>query len=208
MKPHDIEMRSFEMISELLGDRVLDEQQAPIIKRVIHTTADFDYVNNLKFSAGAVDKAITALKAGTSIFTDTNMAASGINKPTLHKFGGQVYCFMADADVAQAAKEKQSTRAVACVDKAVDNPCIGVYIIGNAPTALMRLCELIDQGRVSPALVVGVPVGFVNVVECKEMLMQRAVPYIVAQGRKGGSNVAAAIANALLYIAIGDERQC
>ena len=197
--PADIEKRSFEIITEELGSRPIDPINAPVIKRVIHTSADFDYAENLCFSEGAVENGIAALQRGTCIVTDTQMAKSGINKAMLSKFRGEVFCFMSDEDVAQEAKQNGTTRAVACIDKAakMDRPLI--FAIGNAPTALVRLYELINEGVLKPQLIIGVPVGFVNVVESKELIMQTNVPYIVARGRKGGSNVAAAICNALLY---------
>lgn len=199
--PKDIEARSFEIIEQELGDAELDAMQKPIIKRAIHTTADFDYLENLYFSDGVVEKMMKAIKNGADIVTDTNMARAGINKKLLAKFGGEVYCFMADEDIAKAAKSNGTTRAAASMDKAAKLNGDVIFAIGNAPTALMRLCELIDEGRINPAAVIGVPVGFVNVVQSKEMIMERKVPQIVARGRKGGSNVAAAICNAVLYMA-------
>ncbi len=199
IKPMDIEKRSFEIITELLGDRKLDSENELVIKRVIHTTADFDYADNLVFSEHAVTKGIEALRGGCDIVTDTQMARSGINKTVLEKLGGTVHCFMSDPDVAAEAKARGITRAVVSMEHAarLDKPLI--FAIGNAPTALMRLRELMDAGEVSPALVIGVPVGFVNVVESKEQIIEASAPFIVARGRKGGSNVAAAIVNALLY---------
>lgn len=201
IKPADIEKRSFEIITELLGDRRLDPENEPVIKRVIHTTADFDYADNLVFSPGAVSRGIQALKDGCDIVTDTQMARSGINKAALERLGGQVHCFMSDEDVAREAKERGVTRAVVSMEKAaalsLRKPCI--FAIGNAPTALLRLRELILSSEASAALTIAVPVGFVNVVESKELILSCDIPYIVARGRKGGSNVAAAICNALLY---------
>ena len=199
IKPMDIEKRSFEIITELLGDRKLDPENELVIKRAIHTTADFDYADNLVFSPHAVKRGIEALRAGCDIVTDTQMAKSGISKATLAKLGGEVHCFMSDPDVAAEAKARGVTRALVSMEKAakLDKPCI--FAIGNAPTALIRIRELIDSGELKPALVIGVPVGFVNVVESKELIIETDVPHIVARGRKGGSNVAAAIVNALLY---------
>lgn len=199
IKPMDIEKRSFEIITELLGERKLDPENELVIKRVIHTSADFDYADNLVFSPHAVAKGIEALRAGCDIVTDTQMAKAGINKTILASLGGEVHCFMSDPDVAQEAKERGVTRAIVSMERAaaLDKPCI--FAIGNAPTALISLYELIKQEKVSPALMIGVPVGFVNVVESKEMILGTDLPYIVAKGRKGGSNVAAAICNALLY---------
>ena len=199
IKPMDIEKRSFEIITELLGDRQLDPENELVIKRAIHTTADFDYADNLVFSPHAVKIGIEALKGGCDIVTDTQMAKSGISKATLAKLGGEVHCFMSDPDVAAEARERGVTRALVSMEKAakLEKPCI--FAIGNAPTALIRIRELVDAGELHPALVIGVPVGFVNVVESKELIIESAVPHIVARGRKGGSNVAAAIVNALLY---------
>lgn len=200
--PSEIEARSFEIITEELKQRgkTLDESYAPIIKRVIHTTADFEYADTLLFSPEVLEKALNAIQNGANIVTDTQMAKSGINKKALAKFGGEVYNFMMDEDVAKAAKEQGTTRAVACMDKAAKLEGPLIFAIGNAPTALVRLYELIEEGKLKPELIIGVPVGFVNVVQSKELIMETDVPHIIAQGRKGGSNVAAAICNALLYI--------
>jgi precorrin-8X/cobalt-precorrin-8 methylmutase len=201
--PADIEKRSFEIITEELEREgiQLPELQAPIIKRCIHTSADFDYAENLMFSEGAVERALEAIRSGASIVTDTQMGRSGINKKKLESFGGRVYCFMSDEDVAAKAKENGTTRAVASMEKACELDERLIFAIGNAPTALIHLYELIREGRVKPELVIGVPVGFVNVVQSKELIMtQDEIPYIVARGRKGGSNIAACICNALLYL--------
>lgn len=197
--PEEIEKRSFEIIGEELGDIELDPMEEPVIKRVIHTTADFEYLENLKFSGDAVIKGIEALKKGAVIVTDTQMARAGINKGVLAELGGEAFCFMADEDVAKAAKANGTTRATASMDKAADLDRPVIFAIGNAPTALVRIYELIREGRLKPELIIGVPVGFVNVVESKELIMELDIPYIVARGRKGGSNVAAAICNAMLY---------
>ena len=199
IKPMDIEKRSFEIITEILGDRKLDPENELVIKRAIHTTADFDYAQNLVFSEHAVQQGIDALKKGCDIVTDTQMAKAGINKSILGKLGGEVHCFMSDPDVAEAAKQRGVTRAMVSMEKAaaLEKPCI--FAIGNAPTALISINELMEQGKLYPALIIGVPVGFVNVVESKELILASKVPHIVARGRKGGSNVAAAICNALLY---------
>lgn len=198
--PADIEARSFEIITEELGNVELNSEYAPIIKRVIHTTADFAYADNLCFSKGVLQKALSSLKSGTSIVTDTQMAKSGINKKVLAGYGGQVYNFIADADVAKQAGALKTTRAAACIDKAAGLKEPLIFAVGNAPTALVRLYELIKEGSLKPELIIGVPVGFVNVIQAKELIMSTDVPYIVASGRKGGSNVAAAICNALLYL--------
>ncbi len=201
--PGEIEKKSFEIITEEMGNVELDPLEEPVIKRVIHTSADFDYLENMYFSAGAVKKAMEAIKAGAYIVTDTNMAKAGINKKRLAAFGGQVLCFMADEDVAAQALKEGTTRAAASMKKAaaLDRPCI--FAVGNAPTALFELCGLMESGAIDPELIIGVPVGFVNVVESKETLIETAkktgCPCIAARGRKGGSNIAAAIVNAILY---------
>ena len=198
LSPQEIELLSFEIIERELGHE-LDPVLKPIIKRVIHTTADFSYVDTLTFSEHAVEKAIEALKNGASIVTDTNMAKAGINKNKLSELGGQVYCFMADEDVALEAKRRGITRAAVSMEKAAKMDQNVIFAVGNAPTALMRLYELIQEEKIKPELIIGVPVGFVHVVEAKELILKTEVPFIVARGRKGGSNVAAAICNALLY---------
>lgn len=196
--PADIEARSFEIIRSELPHPV-PEDLAPVIIRAIHTSADFEYADSLCFSEGVMDIARKALKNGATIVTDTNMALAGINRGALEKLGCRKICFMADPEVAAAAKENGFTRAAASVDKAasINGPLI--YAVGNAPTALIRLYEKISSGEMKPDLIIGVPVGFVNVVQAKELIMTAGVPYIVARGRKGGSNVAAAIVNALMY---------
>ena len=201
--PADIEKRSFEIITEELGDKVLPEDKALLIKRVIHTSADFDYADNLCFSEGVMEKALEAIKSGASIVTDTQMARSGINKKCLAKYGGQVYCFMSDEDVAEAARLGGTTRASASMDMAAElyKEEKLIFAVGNAPTALVRLYELVTEGVLKPELIIGVPVGFVNVVQSKELILGlKETPYIVARGRKGGSNIAACICNALLYM--------
>ena len=199
-KPNEIEDRSFEIIRGELP-RPIDPALAPVILRVIHTTADFEYLDTLEFSEGVVEHAVSALRQSVSIVSDTNMVKAGIDKTRLGRFGGEAMCFMSDEDVAAQARQNGSTRALASVDKAarLNRPLI--YAVGNAPTALLRICQLKEAGLFSPALVIGVPVGFVNVVESKELLTRSGIPYITARGRKGGSNVAAAICNALLRMA-------
>lgn len=202
--PHEIEKRSFEIIEQELMergelDKILPENKL-VVKRVIHTTADFEYVDNLCISEHAVQKGIEALKNGACIVTDTQMARSGINKTKLAQFGGEVFCFMSDEDVAKKAKEEGTTRATASMEKAATIQRPLIFAIGNAPTALVKLYEMIEQGKIHPELIIGVPVGFVNVVQSKELIMESGAPYIVARGRKGGSNIAACICNALLYM--------
>lgn len=197
--PADIERRSMEIIEEELGEICLPPMEKDVIKRVIHTSADFEYARTLRFSDAAVERGLAALRQGCTIVTDTNMACTGISQAALDKLGCRKVCFMADADVVAEAKAKGTTRAAACMDKAcrLEGPVI--IAVGNAPTALIRLHELMEQGDIRPELVIAVPVGFVNVVYAKELIMAGRAPYIAAKGRKGGSNVAAAICNALLY---------
>ena len=199
MKPMEIEKRSFEIIQEELGDRKLDPEYDLLIRRVIHTTADFEYVDTLAFSDHAMLKLMDAIRSGCDIVTDTTMAMSGINKKTLAKFGGTAHCFIADADVAEEAKARGVTRSLVSMEKAARMGKPLIFVVGNAPTALFSICELIREGKLNPEMVIGVPVGFVNVVEAKEELINTAKHYIVNRGRKGGSNVAAAIVNAALY---------
>lgn len=196
--PMEIEKRSMEIIESALPSGIPEDNKA-VVKRVIHCTADFDYAKNLTFSVNAVKKALDALRGGCDIVTDTQMALSGINKAAVAKLGCTVHCFMSDPDVAEQAKERGCTRAVVSMEKAskLNKPLI--FAIGNAPTALLKIRELIDTGKITPLLVIGVPVGFVNIIESKEAIMETDVPFIVSKGRKGGSNVAAAIVNALMY---------
>lgn len=199
MAPAEIEKRSFEIITAELGERTFAPCVAEVVKRVIHTTADFDYADNLCFSENAVEQAKKALSAGATVVTDTNMALAGISKATLAKLGGRALCLMADEQVAHEAKARGVTRATVSMEHAAKRNGPLIFAVGNAPTALIRLHELIEEDAVQPALVIGVPVGFVNVVEAKELFLGGNTPYIIARGRKGGSNVAAAIVNALLY---------
>ena len=204
VKPDKIEQRSFEIIRSELPHKI-DPDLAPIILRVIHTTADFEYAGTLSFSEGVVEHAVTALKRGVPIVSDTNMVKAGVDKARLSKLDSKIYCFISDDDVAEKAGQNGITRACAAIDKSMNVGRPVIFAIGNAPTALMRICELKEAGKCSPELVIGVPVGFVNVVEAKEMLMRSGIPFITAQGRKGGSNVAAAICNALLRMAVDEE---
>ncbi|MFI3207527.1 MAG: precorrin-8X methylmutase [Eubacteriales bacterium] len=200
--PQEIEEKSFQIITEELQEMGIEveEKIAPILKRVIHTSADFEYVENLKISDTAIDEALKALEEGCVIVTDTNMALAGISKPSLAKLGCEACCYISDEDVKNKAKEQGTTRATQAIIKAseVEKPLI--LAIGNAPTALIQLTDMIERGEIAPKLIIGVPVGFVNVVESKELIMKSSIPYIVAKGRKGGSNVAAAIVNAILYM--------
>ncbi len=199
--PEEIEKRSFEIISRELESQgiKLPKEEAMITKRVIHTSADFEYTRTLTYSKGAVEIAKDLIISGADIVTDTNMALAGINKRTLAKFGGEAHCFMADETVARLAKERGTTRAAISMEMASKLEKPAIFAIGNAPTALIQLYEMMQCSAWRPAFVIGVPVGFVNVEAAKELIMETDVPYIVNCGRKGGSNVAAAICNALLY---------
>ncbi|WP_295580589.1 precorrin-8X methylmutase [uncultured Oscillibacter sp.] len=205
-RPADIERASMEIITRELAERrmVPAPGTEAVVKRVIHTTADFDYGTSLRFTPGAVERGVEALRRGTAVITDTNMARAGVSKPALAHLGGEVHCLMAEEAVADAARARGTTRAAVCMEEALRRWPGGILAVGNAPTALLRIAALLEEGA-RPALVIGVPVGFVNVVESKERLLAaceaHGVPAIVALGRKGGSNVAAAICNALLYLA-------
>ena len=206
--PAEIERNSMAIIDRELKERgiILPEDCAAVIKRVIHTTADFDYVENLRFTDGAVSMTLESLKKGVTLVTDTNMAKSGVSVSALRKLGGEVICLMADPEVAAKAKREGTTRAVAAMETAAARWPNAIFAVGNAPTALFQLAEEINNGC-RPSLVIAVPVGFVNVVEAKEEIWsvckEHKIPTIVAHGRKGGSTVAAAICNALIYSAAG-----
>ena len=201
VRPEEIEKRSMEIITSELNGRTWPEPEFSIVKRCIHTSADFDYADNLTFSPNAAQIGVDAIRAGAHIVTDTKMAAAGINKKKLAAHGGAVHCFISDDDVIAEAKSRGCTRATVSMERgaeiAKEHPVI--FAIGNAPTALVRLAELIDEGKVKPELIIGAPVGFVNVVESKEYIMDRDIPFIVPKGRKGGSNIAATICNSMIY---------
>lgn len=201
LRPEEIEKRSFEIITEELKSRgvELPEEEALITKRVIHTSADFDYVNTLTYSEHAVQTAKELILQGADIVTDTNMALAGINKKMLARYGGEVHCYMADETVAKLAKERGITRAAVSMEMAAKRAKPVIFAIGNAPTALIRLYEMIQDQTYIPAFIIGVPVGFVNVETAKELILKTDVPHIINRGRKGGSNVAAAICNAIIY---------
>ncbi len=198
-EPHAIEKRSMEIITSELNGRTWPEPQFSIVRRCIHTSADFDYADNLRFSPDAEKIGVRLVRSGCNIVTDTKMAFSGINKNRLESYGGKAYCFISDDDVIEKAKERGCTRATMAMEKATELEGPTIFAIGNAPTALIEIDRLIKEGRLEPALVIGAPVGFVNVVESKEIIMGSGVPYIVPVGRKGGSNIAATICNAMLY---------
>lgn len=197
--PMGIEMRSFEIIGEEMGVHNFTEEELSIVKRVIHTTADFEYKDLVKISKGAIEAGKEALRNGATIYTDTNMALSGINKRGLAKSNSNVICYVNLDSVFKIAKERQITRSMAAVEKACEDN-VDIFVFGNAPTALFRLRELIAEGKAMPKLIVGVPVGFVGAAESKESLDELGIPYITVEGRKGGSTVAASIINALLYM--------
>ena len=199
--PNEIEKRSFEIIDEeldKLGIKLKSDEEL-VTKRAIHTSADFDYARTMTYSNDAVKIALDLIKNGADICTDTNMTLAGINKAVLAKFGGKAFCYMADEQVAREAKERSITRASVSMEKASKNSKPTIFAIGNAPTALITLKELMENGY-KPSFIIGVPVGFVNVEVAKELIIASDVPYIVNRGRKGGSNIAAAICNALLYM--------
>ncbi len=204
MKPYEIEQKSFSIIRKELKEmgKELPERTAPVIMRCIHTSADFSYADTLAFSDGVIDTAIDLLRNGATVVTDTNMALAGIRTGQLVGFGGKAVCFMADESVAKEAKERETTRAFVSMERAAELAGPVVFAIGNAPTALLSLHEMVQKGSYRPAMVIGVSVGFVNVKSAKEIIMGDGIPYIVNRGRKGGSNIAAAIINALLGMAL------
>lgn len=197
--PSRIEERSFEIILEELGEHDFDEREIKIVRRVIHTTADFEYANLIDIHPEAIDIAMKALKEGCDIYADTNMVVSGTNKHKLKALGSSINCYVHDEEVAAIAKEKGITRSMAGIEKAMNDKNTKIYAIGNAPTAIFRMLELIEEGMPKPDLVIGVPVGFVGAAESKEALRESGLPYIVIRGRKGGSPVAATILNAIMY---------
>ena len=201
VRPQDIEKRSFAIISKELEEKgiVLPKEQELVTKRAIHTSADFDYAKTMTYSAHAVGIAKKLIQNGADIVTDTNMTLAGVNKKELAKYGGEAHCFMAEEEVAKIAKERGVTRAAVSMEKAAQIEKPVIFAIGNAPTALIELYEMIKSGKYRPAFIIGVPVGFVNVEAAKDLILKTDVPYIINRGRKGGSNIAAAICNALLY---------
>lgn len=201
VRPQDIEKRSFAIISQELEEKgiVLPKEQELVTKRAIHTSADFDYAKTMTYSDHAVEIAKKLIQNGADIVTDTNMALAGVNKKELAKYGGEAHCFMAEEEVAKMAKERGVTRAAVSMEKAAQIEKPVIFAIGNAPTALIELYEMIQSGKYRPAFIIGVPVGFVNVEAAKDLILKTDVPHIINRGRKGGSNIAAAICNALLY---------
>lgn len=200
--PMDIEKKSFEIIGEEMAPHNFDERELSIIKRVIHTTADFEYQNLVYMREGAIDVALETLKKGVTIYTDTNMALSGINKKALEQLNCKVVCYVAEKEVAEIAKEKGTTRSMAAVEKAVADG-VEFFVFGNAPTALFKLKELIEAGKANAKFIVGAPIGFVGAAESKEEIEKlENVAMMTVRGRKGGSAVAAAIVNALMYMLV------
>jgi precorrin-8X/cobalt-precorrin-8 methylmutase len=202
MKPEEIEAQSFNIIDAEAGPHHFSEQQWQIVRRMIHTSADFEYMKTVRFHPDAVAAGIAAIRNGKTIVTDTNMARIGIRSYDLTKFGSEAKCLMADPEIAQMAKNNQTTRAVAAVDAALKLMEGGIYVVGNAPTALLHLIDCMQANRAHPSLVIGLPVGFVNAAESKAALIDTAYPYISNVGRKGGSNVAASVVNALIKLAL------
>jgi precorrin-8X/cobalt-precorrin-8 methylmutase len=199
--PMDIERKSFEIIEQEMGEHNFPERELSIVKRVIHTTADFEYKDLLYIREGAIDRACEILKHGTTIYTDTKMALSGINKKALRDLNCKVECFVDREDVAEIAKERGITRSMAAVEKAVEEG-VEFFVFGNAPTALYRLKELILEGQAKAKFIIGAPIGFVGAAESKEEIEKLQLPLITIRGRKGGSTVAAAIVNALMYMLV------
>ena len=200
MLPHEIERLSFQIIDSEAGDHRFPDDQWPVVRRVIHTSADFEWQTMIRIHPEAVAAGVAAIRSGCTVVTDTNMARVGIRQRDLSRFGGSLRCYMTDERVAESAAREGITRARAAVDVAMKEAPQGIYVVGNAPTALLRIIELIDQDRMQPALVIGLPVGFVNAAESKALLLEKDVPFITNVGRKGGSNVAAAVMNALIII--------
>lgn len=198
--PKLIEKTSFEIITSEMKEDNFDEKTGLVVKRVIHTTADFEYADLLEFHGNPIETGIQALKDGSSIYADTSMIMSGVNKRVLSSLGGQVCNFVHDEDVVKEAKERKITRSMVSMEKACLDDRFKIFAIGNAPTALYKLKEQIKEGKVNPKLIIGVPVGFVGAAESKEIIRDLGIPYIIVRGRKGGSTVAVAIINAMLYM--------
>ena len=206
MKPSEIETESFRIIDREAGPHGFSPEQWRVVRRMIHTSADFDYMRSVRFHPDAIACGVAAIRGGRTIVTDTNMARTGIRKGDLKSFGAAVKCFMDDPAIHAAAQQSGITRAAAAVDAAVSEMESGIYVVGNAPTALLRLIELIRSGSARPALIIGLPVGFVKAAESKSALLELDHPYLTNAGRKGGSNVAAAVVNALLLLAKDNHR--
>ncbi len=204
MKPHEIEQQSFAIIDEEAGPHPFPDDQWRIVRRMIHTSADFEYLTSVRFHPRAVEAGLQAIRNGARIYTDTNMVRTGIRQRDLARFGGEVVCRMASPDIARQAAASGTTRALAAVDAVAEDLAGTIYAVGNAPTALLRLLERIRRGASAPALIIGLPVGFVNAAESKHELSKQDIPFITNVGRKGGSNVAASVVNALILLALQD----
>jgi precorrin-8X/cobalt-precorrin-8 methylmutase len=202
MKPEDIESLSFKIIDEEAGPHDYSPEQWRIVQRMIHTSADFEYMDTVRFHPESIRAGLNAIRSGKTILTDTNMAKAGIRKKELEHFGAAVKCFINDDKIKKAAKEAEITRAKAAVDASVSIMEGGIYVVGNAPTALLQIIELVKDKKVKPALIIGFPVGFVNAAESKAALIEMDCPYISNVGRKGGSNIAASVVNALAILAV------
>ncbi len=201
MKPKEIESLSFKIIEDESGDHGFSPSEWPIVRRIIHTSADFEYIKTIRLHPKAIESGLSAIRQGKTLITDTHMARAGIRKKEIHRFGGSVICLIDDESVVKTAAETGSTRAKTAVDTAIPNIKGSIYVVGNAPTALLRLIELVKDNKAHPALIIGLPVGFVNATESKTALMDLETPYISNVGRKGGSNVAASVVNALSIMA-------
>ncbi len=197
LDPVAIERESFAIIEREVGEHGFSALEWPIVRRVIHTSADFDFARNTLISQGAVASAISAICGGAKILCDTNMALAGVNKARLASFGSEIRCHVGEAQVADAAKSEGLTRSTLALRKGVEEGC-RIFAIGNAPTALFELLRLVREGAPRPALIIGAPVGFVGAEESKEALIETDLPYIACRGRKGGSTIVTAILNALL----------
>jgi precorrin-8X/cobalt-precorrin-8 methylmutase len=205
MKPHEIEQRSFAIIDAEAGSHGFTPEQWSIVRRMIHTSADFDYMNDIRFHPRSISAGIKVIRTGGTVYTDTNMARTGIRERDLAPFGAETKCLMASEEIARMAANEGITRARAAVDAVAHRLDNGIYVVGNAPTALLRLIELVRLEKANPALIIGLPVGFVNAAESKAELMETDTPYITNTGRKGGSNVAASVVNALILLARASE---
>ena len=205
MRPDEIEKLSFEIIDTEAGDHAFSPMEWRIVRRMIHTSADFDYMKTVRIHPQAIAAGINAIRGGKTIVTDTEMAKSGIRKKNLEQFGGRVECLINDPRVEREAREREETRSKVAAESAIHLMEAGIYAVGNAPTALMEVVNLVRANKAKPALIIGFPVGFVNAAESKEVLMELDYPHISNVGRKGGSNIAASVVNALILLALSDE---
>jgi precorrin-8X/cobalt-precorrin-8 methylmutase len=202
ISPLQIEAESFRIIESEMDTVNFSEQEFSVVRRCIHATGDFSFADNIRFHPQAITAGLSAIRAGKNILIDVNMGAAGISRGLLNKFGGRVICLVAEDETASMAKEMNITRSEAAMERAkTKNMNIGIVAIGNAPTALLKSMEMMDKGSFAPELVIGVPVGFVNAAESKDILVDKPYPFITALGRKGGTPVAVATVNALLRLA-------